>query len=238
MKKLLSILLIFVCVLFSACSSKTSASAETKTDQVSTILDSIDGFSTLDDETLKALAVIIRTKQISLGDIDNTNNQKNSSPSERAEYISSITDGEVLDDFGLESTNLDYGYFESKTWKRKLDKADILIGLNKLNISLSSLKNITPNFEQKKLNATDEKTTKVLASLTADSKTIDAEKLSEIFELESSLITDFSYDYKVITIFGKTQKPSGYFDITESVLLSKQGMNYEQLLKHFYSKNA
>lgn len=255
MKKIICLVSIFLIIFsLSACSKKEPAVAENIYDNVAICLDEIDGFETLDNETQKALSVIIRTKQ--------KNSDVLPAPkkaSDQACKVSKTTSGEILEDLNFDPKNLKIvNNFTPKTYQKNLSKSDLLKCLSKLNISLPSIKNISPEFEEKiavkdnQKNTTnsaknetqnnspdyEKNVTKKLKSLTIGGKVLSAEKIYEALDVKNAVITDFKTSSKGITIFFTETKSECYFDITESVLLSKQGYDYHQLLNHFYSKNA
>lgn len=222
MKKIYFLTLLIFCFgLFVAC-SKTGyePTAQTVEHSVSQNLSNIEGIESFDDETIKALSVVVRTniKNNNLKQ-DNSNNEIN----ERILFLTKQTEGEILSNSDkIEIENIDDNY----TWEKNIKKYELLKFLNKKNISLSNISNIEPSLDESgKLN-----------SLNFGGKNIEFKELQEEFGLESNKITNIENNVSSITIYGKGKiQNSPYFNIKKAQNLSNEGKNYKELLNHFFN---
>ncbi len=218
MKKLFCFYLLFLCCfIFCACSSnKQSASADSLDKYVASEIEKNYDVSSLDDETLKALSVVVRTKAKN----KNVNIQKEYNISNK--HILDIvnqTSGLVLKNY--EEPELTENQ-ESKDWCVSIKKYDLLKYLSENNISVSSISSIEPVFSDDK----------VVTGFIVGGKTILFEDLSNKFNIPSNNIKEISNNLTEIKIFGTT--PNQEFNFEKASQLSKNGMDFKEIINHFY----
>lgn len=218
MKKLFCFYLLFLfCFIFCACSTnKQSASADNLDKYVASEIEKNYDTSSLDDETLKALSVIVRTKAKD----ENVNTKK--------EYI--ISNKHILDIVNQTSGLVLKNYEEpeltenqkSKDWCVSIKKYDLLKYLSENNISVSSISSIEPIFSDDK----------VLTGFIVGGKTISFEDISNKFNIPSNNINEISNNLTEIKILGTTTNQE--FDIEKASQLSKNGLDFQGIINHFY----
>jgi hypothetical protein len=239
MKKFLCFVFSVLCLIcFSGCGKQYIASADNLEESVASELSCIPNFENLDDETAKALSVVVRTKlkssnenvdsnssQVSSKSSSKISSNSSSKPSAKSIKIAEQTKGEVLSLSKTDANNIQIFDGQNDTWSVSVDKSNILSFLSKKNISLSNISKFEPEFDNNKN----------LINLSVAGQKISYEELEQEFGLKSSEITSVESGLTNITISGKTPKKYGYFDITEASQEAKNGKTYKQLLNHFYS---
>lgn len=221
MKKIfLFILSLFLIFSVSACSNVNEKKQDSESEVLSLLL-SNENINCLHDETIKALSVIYRTQVENNYSLPQTKNK--STPDERIKNLSNQTKGECLLLKNISPQNL-FILNGEKTWNIEIKKSKLLEFLNKKNISLANLTNISSDYDEEKN----------LKSITVGGKTLSFDELKNEFGLISSKITKIKPTLSSIIVEGEIQKTAGYFDITEAEILARNGQNYKQLLNHFY----
>ena len=230
-----SFCLFFICLsvlvcLFSCKKAPAQIEAQTMDYKVAETIENIDGIENVDDETIKALSVVVRSNILS----ENQNalayeNSYGSAYSGKNEHILSLTKetaNEIL------TKNESPASFEIVTdekisaWEVEIKKSDILKFLNKNNISLSSISKIEPE-----INESGE-----LVSLCVGGKNIPYLSLKEEFNLKSSKITNIESTLTSVKIYGEGEDENKQiFNLKSSQKLSSEGKNYKELLKHFFN---
>ena len=220
MKRFFVLLILLLVISTTSCST---AKSNKNTQQFSNLeiikeLESIENISNLNDETIKALSVIIRT------------NQKNKTIFEKIEYtpknkhielLVNQTKNEVL--MNKSKTHKQFST-NTNTWSKTIKKSHILTFLKKKNIKLSSIAKIKPNFSQNQ----------TLESLSVGEKIISFEELKNEFDIPSNKITKIEQNISSITLFG-LHNNFIYYNITELDANSQKFSDYKQLLKHFFN---
>lgn len=210
-------LFILFCFIFCGCSqSNPTASADDLDMYIASEIENNYNTPALDDETIKALSVIIRTK------VKKENIELKKEYNISDEHILNIvkqTNGKVL------KNNGELAYVDQPTsedWIVYIKKYDLLKYLSEKNISVSSISSIEPLFS-------DDET---LVGVVIGGKTISFEALSKRFNIPSNKIKDISNSLTDIKIKGTSQKNK--FNVEESVRLSKNGMDFQGIINHFY----
>lgn len=216
MKRIIVCFFSFIIFCFCAgCSnSSKTASASSLDIAVTEELEQIENIESFDDETIKALSVIIRTKK--------KNNFSTSEYSPKNEHIYNIvksTTGEVLEN---NSSNVNFSYEENDEWSVEIKKFEVLKYLSKSNISLSNISSLEPVFDENNN----------LLGLNIGSKFISYEELEKEFNLPSNKITNIENKSSSIVLTGTYDK--SVFNIKKSLELSKNGNNYKAIINHFY----
>lgn len=198
------------------------ADAVSQNEQVAYELEKIEGIENFDDETIKALSVILRTnllKNETLPDLNTTTSNQ------RLVELASQTDGEIL----VEENSNSFEPFkitaEEVVWKKEIKKADILKYLKENNISLSNLSNI----ETEKQSDGRTKTLKV------GGKGFDIKELINRFDIPSNNIYNIENKLSSIIIEGKEYGMTKNFVISEAQKEAKEGQNYKKILKNRYN---
>ncbi len=219
MKKVVCFLLIIITSLtLCSCSKNNVAAATVDTNKlVAARLEKLDNIKSFDDETIKALSVIIRTnilngndEEIVLDDVD-----------EKLYNLASQTNGETLSN-NENSNNIEYYLGDEKTnWKKEIKKTELLKFLSKNNISIANLSKL-------EINKNDDGT---LNNLSIGGKNFSYEMLSSEFNFDSNNIYNISNNKHSIIVEGKGKHFEGKFDINKSKALSKKGSSYKDILK-------
>lgn len=234
MKRLKYILIIcLVIVSFVGCSKKD----DIKTDNLEAMticeLEQIENVSNLNDETIKALAVVIRTN---LKDNVDTNFAYIPNNKRIADLVYS-TKGEIIqfdennnyeedlaetsliiNDYILKDNKINYSFNQNETWTVKIKKYQILKYLNKHNINLSNISNIEPVY-------TDENS---IESIKIGSKNITYNELAKEFGLKSNKIINIENNLSEIIITGLYDKN---FNIDKANDLANEGKTYDKILE-------
>ena len=222
MKKIfLFVLSLFLIFSVSACSNVSEKKQDSESEVLS-LLSSTENIDNLHDETIKALSVIYRTQVEGNCSMLKTKN-KTTNP-ERIKNLSNQTKGECLLLKDISPQNL-FVFNGEKIWNIEIKKSKLLEFLNKKNISLANLTNISSDYDEEKN----------LKSITLGGKTLSFDDLKNEFGLISSKIIKITPTLSSIIVEGEVQKTAGYFDITEAEDLAKSGKDYKQLLNHFYN---
>ena len=222
MKKIfLFVLSLFLIFSVSACSNVSEKKQDSESEVLS-LLSSTENIDILHDETIKALSVICRTQVEGNCSMLKTKN-KTTNP-ERIKNLANQTKGECLILKDISPKNL-FVFNGEKTWNIEIKKSKLLEFLNKKNISLANLTNISSDYDEEKN----------LKSITLGGKTLSFDDLKNEFGLISSKITKITPTLSSIIVEGEVQKTIGFFDITEAEDLAKSGKDYKQLLNHFYN---
>lgn len=222
MKKIfLFVLSLFLIFSVSACSNVSEKKQDSESEVLS-LLSSTENIDNLHDETIKALSVICRTQVEGNCSMLKTKN-KTTNP-KRIKNLANQTKGECLILKDISPKNL-FVFNGEKTWNIEIKKSKLLEFLNKKNISLANLTNISSDYDEEKN----------LKSITLGGKTLSFDDLKNEFGLISNKITKITPTLSSIIVEGEIQKIAGYFDITEAEDLAKSGKDYKQLLNHFYN---
>ena len=216
MKKLFCFYLLFLfCFIFCACSTnKQSASADNLDKYVASEIEKNYDVSSLDNETLKALSVIVRTK--AKDENVNTKKEYNISNKHILDIVTQ-TSGIVLKNYKEPELTENQ---DSKNWCVSIKKYDLLKYLSENNISVSSISSIEPVFSDDK----------VLKGFVVGGKNISFEELSNKFNIPSNNIKEISNNLTEIKIFGTT--PNQSFDIEKASHLSKNGMDFKGIINN------
>lgn len=214
MKKLYIFLFVFLTIFSSGCKSNKTAEASQLDLAVLQELEQIENIESLDDETIKALSVIVRTKH-------KNNSQKsklNYKPkNEKILKLVKMSKNDIL-----KNENPNTFFAKSKTWKKIFEKHEIFKILSNNNISLSSLSQISPGVDENQN----------MLGVFFGQKFIDSKTVAEMFELESENIVSVSLLENQVVFEGVFSKEQ--FFIEDAEVLSKKGYNYKDIIKHFY----
>lgn len=216
MKRIIVCFFSFIIFCFCAgCSNNSKTASASNLDiAVTEELENIENIESFDDETIKALSVIIRTKK--------KNKFSTSEYSPKNEHIYNIvksTTGEVLENT---SHNVNFSYKENDVWLVEIKKFEVLKYLSKRNISLSNISSLEPVFGENNN----------LLGLNIGSKFISYEELDKEFNLPSNKITNIENKTSSIVLTGIYDEY--VFNIKKSLELSKNGNNYKAIINHFY----
>lgn len=230
MKKLF-LFLCLICICFCGCSKNTSKEIIAET-QVSKIdidkivageISNLENVNEIDDETIKALSVVVRTnlQNENLNNYEFTENKIN----ENIYNLVSETSGKTISLLNEEINSkikIDYEPQEKQEWSKEIKKADILKFLKNNKISLTSISNIKPE------NNETGKTT----GLNMNGKFIPIETLISEFDLPSNEITHIENKLMSVKVYGKGDQKDMVFNISEAKKLAENGYSYDKILKN------
>ena len=219
MKQIFYIFVCFLFLIFAGCSKQEQAVASSIDSQVAAEIEQIENIESFDDETIKSLAVIVRTKI------------KNENKTIKAEYtpkntriynIVKETANETIEK-DKNKKRIDYVLDSQKEWTKEIKKSEILKFLKTKNISLSNISNISPQY------LSDGSFDHLLIG----GKKITYSELSNNFDLPSNKVINIKNNISSITIIGE-EKNQDVFNIKNAENLAKTGMNYKEILRNYY----
>lgn len=218
MKKLFIFSICVIFCLFVGCGklNKTSSPSLIET-TVAAELEKLD--NNYSDETLKALSVIIRTNL----HINNKLENQINNPSEKYSKIASSTKNKVLkkDDGTLVELSLENS--DNYKWQKSIKKSKLLEFALKNGISLTNIKNISPELKNDKV-----------VGLKVGNKYFDYQTLANEFDLESNIIENITESKSEIFITGKQKGFFGSFDFKTAEKLSNNNQDFVSILKYFF----
>lgn len=218
MKRFFVCFFIFCFLPFFCCCSntKTEASASSQEDLlVLKELEQIENIYSFDDETVKALSIVIRTNNKN----SNKSIEEYSPKNEHIYNIVKSTSGKILT-FKNKPPVLNYN--KNDDWVVSIKKFDILKFMSSKNISLSNISEIEPRFDSNGL----------FLGLFVAEKFLSYEELKTEFKLPSNNIKNIKNEMSSVEIFGNGYENN--FDIEKADKLSKNGYNYESIINYFY----
>ncbi len=225
MKKLNFVLcFIFILFLFSGCTNTKNldTSANNIDSLVAGQICNISGYKDFNDETIKALSVVIRTN------ILNNQNNENLSYQNIDEHIMELTNqtkDEILSEINEEIIIQTDKSEKDEIWQTTIKKSNLLEFLSENNISLTNISNIEPIFDENDN----------LTNISVGGKTLSFEKLKQFFNLKSQKIISVENNLTSITITGKYPENKETFIILDVQKQANLGKDYKQLLNYFFS---
>lgn len=224
--KFLSIILIIALTfIFSGCSNKKnqSTTAQTMEYAVAYELSKLENIENLDNETLKALTVVIRTN-LSRNPKNAPQNINKDSINEKYINISNETKNQILSEDKKTPAEVSYKYnSEEGSWGKEIKKSEILGYMLKNKISLSNISNV-----EQIVNEDNE-----LEYLIIGGKKIPFIELKDKFNLKSNKITSVLNKNTTILIQGEYDNNKNYFDFSK--INQNNSQNYKDLLKNRYN---
>lgn len=244
LKNFIFLLIIFSCICFAGCSKKETIVENSVEAMTICELEQLDGINEMSDETVKALAVIIRTniKNEDVGNfayvpnnqriaklvsdtngqtlevVESSNSFSVNNPSS-PEFISTLSSENIKTNKTKVSSKIQYlKSLESDTWEVKIKKYEILTYLKNNNISLSNISKLEPVYTNDGL----------LKSIKLADKEIPYETLEKEFGLKSNKITSIEKNLTNIVIKGEYVNT---FDINFSERLSADGLTFDKILE-------
>ena len=235
MKRLFFIFCFLSLFIFCACDSNKQiepvAEKQVFADDINNIIcqeiQNMENSSSLDDETIKALSVIIRTNlKNQENDLILTKDTSTVNKSQNQHILNLVkeTSGEVLTNEENEPLYL-YIDDSNETWIREIKKSKILKFLSENNISLSSISNIT--IEKDEFERTQ--------NLNLNGKIIPFKTLMNEFDIPSNNIYNIESDLTSIKIYGKGKGLYKNFDTNEAEMCAREGQKYQKILKNHYN---
>ena len=211
----------FIISTFSGCTkSSNNLSATTMEDAVAYEVSNIENISSFDDEQIKAISVVVRTKLTNKSNITEIDKSK---INKKILEITKSTENEILFDGDIPAKTY-YSYsIDNEVWHESIKKSSILSYMNKKGINLSNISDIQENLD-------DDGN---IESLTIGGKTISYSELKNNFNLKSNKITEIKKNFSTIEISGQflPNKNCLYLDKINDY----SDKNYKQLLKHYYN---
>ena len=234
--KRLGLILICICLCFCcSCSKKESntqvaskqAHASELDKQVAFEIENYKNIDSLEDETIKALSVVIRTNILN-GEIEKKSTEEYSVKNEHILKLTTETSGEILSKENNSNDSVTI-YIEDESepeeWTKEIKKVEILKYLKKKDISLSSISNIK--------NKTNDngRTQKIIVG----GKEINYNEIMKEFDIPSNNLKSITNNISSITIIGIGKGTENNFNIFEAENDAKNGQNYKKILKNRYN---
>lgn len=218
MKKIILTLLIVLTFSFVACGKLEKTKQPENLDySIASKLESMD--NNYSDETLKAMAVILRNNLKVKQDYTFTNN-----PSEKYLKIVKTTNNKVLRDSNKDLIEISFDNTNEYEWQKVIKKSEILDFALRNNLKLTNLSDIEPVLEDEKV-----------IGLNIANKYFDYYTLAKQFNLSSNNIINIYSNKSDIIINGKGYVFFNHFDIIKSEELSNNNYNYRQILEYFFN---
>ena len=177
----------------------------------------IESADSFDNETIKALSVVLRTN---LTEDDFKNSSEEISNSKIYELVSS-TSGEILTSEN-EPIYINIENEEETAWQKEIKKYKILEYMKENKISLSNISQIEPI-----KNEYGE-----VEKLFVGGKEITVSSLADYFELPSENIINIENKKQSVIVFGEGNKNDPNFNIKKSLKLAQKGDDYKKILKN------
>lgn len=220
MRKLVIISICLCLIFLGACKNITPTNTyENIENEVAIELEKLD--NNYSDETLKALSVVVRTNLY----LNNTNTllDKNQSTNDKYKIIANQTKSKILKNNKGNIIEIPLSSNSDYKWQKNIKKSKLLEFALKNNISLTSIKNITPDIKNNKI-----------VGLNIGNKYFDYLELAKEFNLESNQIENISESVSEIIIQGKSKGFENYFDLEKAQQLSNNNYIFEEILKYFF----
>lgn len=211
MKKL-SFLFCFLITLFFICScSSTKTVSATNNELVASEISKIENAENLNEETIKALAILIKSKN------NQSNNQDYVYSDKILEIVSSVENesAEFPENFNFEIVET-----QNQEWSVFISKTNLLEKLSEENIYVANMSNITPIYYNETF----------LKSIIVAGKEIPYKTLKEWFGLKSNNIKSFEMQNKVINIVGVGFDNDKIFDLEKAENLANAGNSHTDIL--------
>lgn len=226
MKKFLLFFFAFTFLCFVGCGKTETISAQNMEYRIAEEIEGMENSESFDDETVKALSVLIRGNILSGKENVNLNNEY-TGKNEHILKLTKDTAGEVLlYNDKLVPVKIENGE-ENQTWQTEIKKSEILNFLNQNGISLSNISKISP-----KINERGE-----FEGLLVAEKLISYSDLKETFGLKSNKILDVKNNLSSIIVVGEGTDADGQtFNPNLSKKMAGEGKTYTELLNHFFER--
>lgn len=218
MKKIFCLIFSLFYLIFSGCSNKNNENASAYNLDLATIeeIENIENVDAFDDETIKALSIVVRTKK--------KQQEKISSYTPKNKRLYNLvkeTSNVVLKN----KNNTAVVNFEtSDIWEKHIKKYDILKYLSNKGISLANISDIET--------ITD--SNGKLTHIVIGGKTISFDELKTNFDIPTDNVIDFKINKSDVVLTGRFDEND--FNLPKANTLSKQGKKYDEILKFFYNK--
>ena len=230
MKNLFIVFIFIIVTIFCGCKTNTTNEPvaekqvfENPTDIfIASEIENMENSSLFNNETIKALAVVIRTN-LEMENVDTSHNEY-SLKNEHIYNIVKETSNEIIS-FNEDNNKQLYIEQENDDWVLEIKKFDILKFFKENNISLSSISNIT-------LEKDDDGKTK---NINLNGKIISFYDLAVYFNIPSNNIYKIENKISSIKLYGKGKGFYKLFNINESQKMANEGKNYEKILKNHYN---
>lgn len=234
MRKLLNCLAVFVvilCAVLSFCACKEQKQNQSKAVDINLAtaaeIESIDGFENFDDETVKSLALVIRSNFENFGSSGVSDSVKSKEPSIKnneqmhKKIYSLVLLSESENNEPLKSKTIINITDNSSDFSQEIKKVDVLKFIAKNNISLSNISSIEPKFNDKN----------ELEYLSVGGKKISYKDLKKEFGLNSNKIKSVDSTKNSLIICGEREYNDNdvpIMQIKEFVKRQKLGKLVEQ----------
>ncbi len=214
MKKILSLIFcFFILFSFCSCSSKKENSFASAQDYDSIIayeIEQLDGSNNFEEETIKSLSLYFRSN---LNKTKNIQNKKHTN-----ENIYNIVKRSNSENLKIETDKI-FIFENSNNWQKEISKADILKFLSSKNISVTTITNIKPKYENEKI-----------IGLIIEEKFISVDDIVKYFNLPTSYIYNIDNKRTSILIYGHYKKDVIFIDTKNINDMAKNGKKSHEIL--------
>lgn len=220
MKLYYCLIFIFICIFLIGCSNTNNTSYAIN-DYVYRELEKIENVESLNEETIKALSIVIRTNIEDEEINKNVNIEKNNS--KLYKIINSTNNLKLNKKHKYQKFIFDKNNKKNKNekWNKSISKSDILKYMLNKNISLANISDIKINYnDENKIN-----------SISIAEKNIIIEELIKEFNLPNNNIVDIKINKTNIVVIGEFESNNIYFDIEKANELSNTGLKYNKILE-------
>ncbi len=212
-------LVTFICCLifsFCGCSGKEEKTNVSESQAVASEICKIEDYESYSDETIKALAVIIKSN---IKNGENYSTEEYSIPDQhilelvnQTEYL--FEEDEIKDKISIN---------KNENWEHTVSKSKLLEIFAEKNESVSSIKDIS--LEK---NADNRVTAIIVAG-----KRLTIQDIEDKLKLKSNKIDSINLSSSSVTFFGKGSGFGKEFDVSLAEELAQNGNSYEEIIKHF-----
>ena len=182
-------------------------------EKIASEISSIENVNSLDDETIKALSLVIKSQASS---VETYPTKEFDSPDPRILKLVKQVESESIP----KRQKLTYEKTIEKSWSKSIKKHEILKFLALQGISLSSISSAKPIYDE----------SGNLSSIEIGGKKINYSDIKEYFKLPSNKITNIENKLSEIIITGEGYISEDVFNISHADSLAKKGMNYREIL--------
>ena len=216
MKKL-SFLFCFLFTIFFVCScSSTKTVSASNNEFIASEISKIENAENLNEETIKALAILIKSKN------NQSNNQDYVYSDKILEIVSSVENEKAK---FPENFNFEIVETKNQEWSVFISKTNLLEKLSEENIYVANMSDITPIYYNETF----------LKSIIVAGKEISYKTLKEWFGLKSNNIKSFEIQNKVINIVGQGFDNDKIFDIEKAENLANAGISHTDILVKIFN---
>ncbi|MBR2391083.1 MAG: hypothetical protein IKB06_01140 [Clostridia bacterium] len=212
MKKLYFVFCFLITLFFVCSCSSTKTVSATNNEFIASEISKIENAENLNQETVKALAVLIQSKKN-----NQSQKQKNSYSDKILKIVNSVKKDEV--EFPKEF-DFEIAVSKNQEWKVSISKTNLLEKLSEENITVANMSDISPVYYNETF----------LHSIIIAGKEIPYKTLKDWFGLKSNNIKEFEIQNKFINIVGVGFDNDKIFDLEKAENLANAGNSHTDIL--------